>query len=147
MPRYGARVMRSSTARKGEIAVQRAILRALELGWTPSRPCVEGARYDLVMDAGATGLRRVQVKYCDHRPRGAGAYEVSLTRHCGGRDRRMYRYGSHEIDAVVAFLAADDVLAWLPAPLWAGRAAVTIRTSPARNGQRQGVHLLEHLRW
>ncbi len=139
--------MRSPTARKGEIAVHRAILRALELGYTPSRPCVEGARYDLVIDAGASQLARVQVKYCDHRPRNTGAYEISLTRHCGGRDRRLYRYGSEEIDAIVAFLAADDALAWLPAPLWAGRAAVTIRTSPARNGQRRGVHLLEHLRW
>ena len=141
-------MIRSPTARKGEIAVHRAILRALELGCTPSRPCVEGARYDLVIDAGAgRGLARVQVKYCDHRPRNTDAYEISLTRHCGGRDRRLYRYGSDEIDAVVAFLAADDALAWLPAPLWAGRTAVTIRTSPARNGQQRGVHVLERLRW
>jgi hypothetical protein len=140
-------MIRSATARKGEIAVHRAILRALELGMTPSRPCVEGARYDLVIDAGARALSRVQVKYCDHRPRGAGAYEISLTRHCGGRDRRLYRYADDEIDAVVAFLAADDALAWLPAPLWAGRAAVTVRTAPARNGQRRGVHLLDDLRW
>jgi hypothetical protein len=140
-------MIRSCTARNGEIAVHRAILRALELGFTPSRPCVEGTRYDLVVDRGGLGMARVQVKYCDHRPRGPDAYEISLTRHTGSRDRRIYRYGGDEIDAIVALLAAHDSLVWLPQTLWDGRTAVTLRTRPAANGQHRNVHMFDQYRW
>lgn len=127
--------------------MQRAVLRALELGFTPSKPCVEGARYDLVVDRGPAGLSRVQVKYCDHRPRHPGAYEISLTRHSGDRARRLYRYRGDEIDAIVAYLAGHDLLAWLPSRLWEERASVTLRCAPALNGQRAGVHLAADHRW
>jgi hypothetical protein len=140
-------MIRSCTARKGEIAVQRAILRALELGLTPSRPCIEGVRYDLIVDRGALGMARVQVKYCNHRPRSSDAYEISLTRHSGSRNRRLYRYGSDEVDAIVALLAAHDSMVWLPHELWNGRTAVTVRTRPAANGQRRNIHMLDQYRW
>lgn len=140
-------MLRPTTVRKGEIAVQRAVLRALELGLTPSKPCVEGARYDLVVDRGAAGLSRVQVKYCDHRPRQADAYEISLTRHSGDRKRRLYRYRCDEVDAIVAYLAGHDVLVWLPPSAWEGRASVTLRFAPALNGQRTGVRPASDYRW
>ena len=140
-------MLRSETVRKGEIAVHRTIIRSLELGHTPLRPCVEGARYDLVIDRGAGGLSRVQVKYCNHRPRCRDAYEISLTRHSGGRNRRTYRYLPHEIDAVVALLASHDLLVWVPAECLEGRSGITLRTAPARNGQRALVRMAADYAW
>ena len=140
-------MLRSNTVRKGEIAVHRAIIRSLELGQTPLRPCVEGARYDLVVDRGSDGLARVQVKYCDHRPRCRDAYELSLTRHSGGRKRRTYRYLQHEIDAIVALLASHDMLVWVPARSLEGRSSITLRTAPARNGQRARLQMASDYAW
>ena len=67
-------MIRSNTNRKGEIAVQRTILRALELGLNVCRPCIEGTRYDLAVERTDGLLERVQVKYCDHQPGRGGTY-------------------------------------------------------------------------
>ena len=140
-------MIRSNTNRKGEIAVQRVILRALELGLNVCRPCIEGTRYDLAVERQCGRLERVQVKYCDHRPGRDGTYQLSLTRHCGGRARRIYGYGRTEIAAVVGYLASHDCLVWLPAALWEGRTRIALRTHPARNGQRHGIHMARDYRW
>ena len=140
-------MIRSNTNRKGEIAVQRVILRALELGLNVCRPCIEGTRYDLAIERTTGRLERVQVKYCDHQPGRDGTYQLSLKRHCGGRARRVYGYGRTEIDAVVGYLASHDCLVWLPAALWDGRTRIALRTRPARNGQRRGTHMATDYRW
>jgi hypothetical protein len=140
-------MIRSDTVRKGEIAVQRTILRAIELGCTVCRPCLEGSRYDLVIERRQGVLERVQVKYCDARPGSSGSYALSLTRHTGGRARRIYPYSAREVDAIVALLASDDMLVWLPAPVWDGRSTLNIRTRPARNGQRSGIRMATDFRW
>ena len=92
-------------------------------------------------------LERVQVKYCDHQPGRGGTYQLSLTRHCGGRTRRIYGYGRGDIDAIVGYLASDDCPVWLPAALWEGRTRIALRTGPARNGQRCGIHMARDYRW
>src|SRR5208282_3424864 len=44
----------ADTTFKGEEATLRAILRVIELGGQPSRPVMEGGRYDLVLDLAGT---------------------------------------------------------------------------------------------
>jgi hypothetical protein len=138
-------VIRSDTIRKGESAVYRSVLRAIELGWTVSRPCVEGSRYDLVVDRGRGRMERVQVKYCERRH--GGAYELTLTRHSGGRTRRIYSYDESEVDAVAAYLAQDDLLVWLPVCEWNGRTAINLRIDAPRNGQRRSIRMAADFRW
>jgi hypothetical protein len=138
-------MIRSDTIRKGESAVYRSILRAIELGCTVSRPCIEGSRYDLVIDRGSGRMERVQIKYCERR-RG-GAYELTLTRHCGGRARRIYPYDASEVDAVVAYLAQDDLLVWLPVSEWNGRSAINLRIDAPGNGQRRSIRMAADFRW
>src|SRR5438309_2267143 len=52
---------RLATNLLGEFAVAKVFLRAIEKGWTVSRPMME-CRYDLILDDGLR-LYRVQVKY------------------------------------------------------------------------------------
>lgn len=49
---------------KGQLAIIKAELRALELGYVPSKP-IFNSRYDLVIDD-YTSLKRVQVKYANN---------------------------------------------------------------------------------
>lgn len=134
-----------TTIQKGDIALQRVILRAFELGYTVSKPCNEGSRYDLVVDDGLR-LHRVQVKYCDYQPR-EGVFHLVLHKHSGGYRRRLYTYTDAEIDAVVAYLPAVGQCVWLPPALWRGRHQVSLRTHPARNGQTSGVNLADAYLW
>jgi hypothetical protein len=101
-----------STAQKGELALLRALQRAVEKGWIASRP-TRDCRYDLVLDDGEH-LYRVQVKYAGRRaPHCAGAVSLDFTK--GGRQDRTYL--DQEIDAVIVYVAPSDSMVWFKSRL------------------------------
>lgn len=51
------------TQRKGDIAVSQAIATFTRMGFDVSLPVTESAPYDLILDTGNEGLKRVQVRY------------------------------------------------------------------------------------
>ena len=103
-----------STAQKGELALLRALQRAVEKGWIASRP-TRDCRYDLVLDD-SERLYRVQVKYAGRQPWDCrGVVSLDFTK--GGKRNRTYL--DREIDAVVVYVSPANVLVWL-GPGWAG---------------------------
>ena len=133
-----------STHQKGEVALLRTALRAIEKGFRPSRPLIEG-RYDLVVDDGAK-LHRVQVKYGAHRASTANAVEVDLRKQCYHHGP-VKRYRACEVDAVVVYVPSREKFYWLPPALFDGRACVTLRFATALNRQRSRTTPAENFEW
>ncbi len=131
-----------STVQKGELALVRVLLRALERGWVASRP-TRDCRYDIVLDDGHQ-LYRVQVKYCARRAFNCqGAVNLDFT--MGGRKNRGY--STDEIDAVIAYVAPSDTLVWLEPKMFHGRKNIQLRYAPTLSGQKQRCLLVTDLAW
>jgi hypothetical protein len=92
-----------------------------------------GTRYDFAFDLG-TRFLRVQCKWA--RRQG----EVILVRCFSSRRGRDHflrlRYTSEEVDAIAAYCPDVDRCYFLPAAVIVGRAQISLRLAPPRNGQR-----------
>jgi prevent-host-death family protein len=103
------------------------------------KPLTEHERYDLVLGIGGR-LYRVQCKW------GTRKGEVISVRrrssyHSPTRGYVTSTYDASEIDAVAVYCAALRRCYLLPIDLVAGRGAVALRLSPARNSQRAALNL------
>lgn len=130
---------------KGTLAEQKVILRAIELGYTVSKP-ISSARYYLILDKGK--LIRVQVKYGDGLSSNSqGAVSVSFrTWNNKGGGKKSKKYSTEEIDAICAYLPSVDKVVWLEPEKFAGKAACLIRIAPAKIKCGR-LNLLEDLVW
>ncbi len=137
----------NTTNRKGDIAQQKVVLRAFEKGIIPSKPLVDDSRYDFVFDVEGK-IRRVQVKYCDSRPKNSeNSYSVSLTKHTGGYSRKLYRYTKDDFDDLIVYFPSENRYALLPSKTWSDKSSVTIRFQPAKNGQKKNIILIDDYEW
>ena len=131
--------------RKGQIAVSKAQVRAIELGFNPCIPVMD-CRYDLVLDDGEK-LWRVQVKSTDHKPsHSTGAVTAQLTYETRQR-RRVVRYNEDEVDALVVYIPKIDRLCWFLPEIFAGKSALTIRIEPSKNKQKSRIILASDYFW
>jgi hypothetical protein len=125
-----------SSDQKGAIAEAAIVHAAVLLGIGVLKPLTEGVRYDLAFDL-RTRLLRVQCKWA--RRRG----DVVAVRCCStrrGRDAFLRRsYTSTEVDAVAAYCPDTEQCYLLPADLVDGRAELSLRLDPTRNGQKLGI--------
>ena len=129
---------RLATNFRGEYAVTRVVLRAMEKGWTPLRPLIE-CRYDLMLDDGIKAYR-AQVKYAGGKaPKQAnGVVPVGLKKwRSDGRPPIRY-YTAAEVDVVLVYVRAIDQILWFGPEIFAGKTMLQIRIEPTRNGQRKG---------
>lgn len=122
---------------KGNVAELAIATEAARLGLSVLKPLTEHERYDLALDLGSLILR-VQCKWATHDG------DVVLIRVGGSRtSRRGYvrsTYREDEIDAVGAYCEVLDRCYLLPASMVAGRHALSLRTSAARNNQRAAIN-------
>ena len=128
---------------KGGIAELAIALAAARLDIVVSRPMIEGARYDLVFDAGGP-LKRVQCKW---------ATRVGETVNINCRTSRATAsgyirstYSAAQIDAIAAYCLELDECWLIPISRVAGRKSLHLRLTPARNNQVVGVTLAETYR-
>lgn len=135
-----------TTCQKGDIAVLKVAMRALEKGWIPSRPIPESARYDIVLDDGER-LYRCQVKWADGSPKNGGSVICQLTRHNGSGVNTNRKYHSGEVDAVLVYLPKLDVLCWLEPEDFEGKSGVSLRYEPTMNGQTSGCIMVQDRLW
>lgn len=117
----------------GDIAVQHAILEALERGWGVSVPVGDRLPYDLIIDVGggSRGLFRCQVKSCHKEERGFAAN----TRRCKTNRKRyrIERYGRNDFDFALLFHPKDRIFYVVPIYTFlAYRSAVRISTRRAQ---------------
>ena len=130
------------TTFKGEEAVQRVILTAIQRGIAVSRPVLEGGRYDLVLDFGS--LKKAQVKYAGSGKDGTIRVPTAST-DCRGKKGKVYT--KQEVDLIVAYSPVTDKIYKLPASLWRGKRAVHLRYKPAKNNQTIGCILAQDWEW
>lgn len=135
--------MPSNTTIKGEVACLHFEMRAHEKGAIISRPTIE-CGYDRVVDWKGK-IYRVQVKYAGGRSSYAAGVAVAQLRRS---DRnKQQRYTGDEIDAIVCYLPQVGRICWLPAKVWEGKAAISIRYEPAKNNQHNGCFLADDYEW
>ncbi len=130
---------------KGQLAVSKAQVRAIELGYFPSVPVMD-CRYDLVLDDGKK-LWRVQVKYANRKPHhSTGAITAQLTYETRNR-RKIVTYNSSEVDALVVYLPKIDKLCWFPTDVFVGKRGLNVRIEPPKNSQTKKIILASSYFW
>jgi prevent-host-death family protein len=129
-----------STNHKGAVAEAKIAAVATELGVPVLRPIQERGRYDLAFEIGHR-LYRVQCKWAslDHEE---GVIKIQLQSSWyspAGYVRSTY--SEEEIDLVAVYCGDNDQCYLFSGAFAAGRRAVWLRVSPARNGQRACLNL------
>ena len=123
---------------KGNVAELAIATEAAKLGLSVLKPLTEHERYDLVL--GVTGrLFRIQCKW-GSRQGDVITVRLRSSYHSPTRGYVTTTYGSSEIDAIAVYCEALERCYLLPIELVAGRGAVTLRLSPARNHQRAALN-------
>jgi hypothetical protein len=124
--------------RKGDLAELKVAADLADRGCRISIPFGEDCDYDLIADYQGR-LHRVQVKHTrsDGRIVLVRYRSHSLT---NGRVRVTKRYTAKRVDWIAAYDCTTERWYYLPSrDLGAGRALLTLRLQPARNGQRIGI--------
>lgn len=136
------------TTKKGEIAVLKVTLRALEKGFIVSKPIVD-TKYDLIVDDGKE-RHRVQVKYANGKSsHSSGAVVVQTGTRKYKKTDHDYRtgYTSEDIDAILVYLPSVDKILWIGGDKFEGKRAITMRHEKSKNGQEKGINLVEDFVW
>ncbi len=129
--------------RKGNVAELAFAAEAARLGFEVYAPLTEHGRADLVLGIGGQ-LVRVQCKWAQMR-----GDVVFVPLQTSRRTRKGYArtcYTAEEVDAVGAY--CDDLKSsfLIPIDVVENKAAITLRLTPARNGQRAALNWAEHYR-
>jgi len=131
--------------RKAEIAMMKVGMRALQVGAFVSKPIFEGARYDYIIERDGK-LYRAQVKYADGKHhRAVGAVQVNLRKQI--KKDKNHPYNEGEVDALVVYVPKIDKLCWFGPEAFCGKQCLSIRISPAKNGQIKGCLAAEDYLW
>ena len=131
--------------RKAEIAMMKVWMRALQLGAFVSKPIFEGARCDYIIERDGK-LYRAQVKYADGKHKSTvGAVYVNLRKQI--KKDKNCPYSESEVDALVVYVPKIDKVCWFGPDVFCGKQGLSIRISPAKNGQIKGCLAAEDHLW
>jgi hypothetical protein len=131
--------------RKAEIAMMKVGIRALQLGASVSKPIFEGARYDYIIERDGK-LYRAQVKYVNGKNKTAdGVVVVNLRKQI--KKNKNSPYCEEEVDALVVYIPKIDKVCWFGPDVFCGKQSLSIRISPAKNGQLKGCLAAEDYLW
>ena len=129
-----------STNQKGAIAEAEIAAAAVRLGIVVLKPVAEHGRYDLAFEVGGR-LFRVQCKW-GSLTSSADVIKASLqTTRLTPAGYVRSPYTESEIDLVAVYCGRLDRSYLLPSAVACGRAAIHLRLSPPRNGQRACIKL------
>lgn len=123
---------------KGDLAELKVAADLIERGCHLSFPYGEDCDYDLIADMNGI-LHRVQVKYTesDGQTVLVRCRSHSLTK---GKIRQTKYYTAKTVDWIVAYDRTSDRCYYCSSrELGNGRCGLTLRLTPARNGQRMGI--------
>lgn len=126
-----------STNWKGQLAVSKVEVRAIELGYIPNRPLMD-CRYDLIIDKNSQ-LFRVQVKYASGNPTNSFGSVNARLAYETRRRRQVISYSDDEVDALVVYIPQLDKLCWFPTPVFVGKKMLSIRIIPSKNNQKSNI--------
>ena len=136
--------MKITTNMKGQIAMTKVELRALEKGYILSKPLFD-TRYDLILDSGKE-LLRIQVKYGDGvMPNSTGSIFVKL-----GYENRLgevFTYRKEEIDGLIVYIPKIDRVCFFPPKVFENKVKLSIRYVPSKNKQKKGIISAQDYFW
>lgn len=121
--------MNPTTNQKGQLAVSKAELRALELGYIPSRP-LYNCRYDLVIDKNNL-LQRIQVKYADGKSNNSNGNVVVKLEYID-RHNKVDTYHEDEVDALIVYIPKLNKLCYFPKNVFISKRKLNIRINKAK---------------
>lgn len=136
--------MKLTTNLKGQLAVSKTELRAIELGFLPSRPLFD-SRYDLIIDDGKS-LSRIQIKYANGKSKNSSG-NVVVKLEYENRKKQFYTYNETEVDALVVYIPEIDRLCYFPKLVFVGKRKLSIRLKPSKNNQKKGIILANKYIW
>lgn len=129
--------------RKGNIAELAIAAEAARLGLSVYKPLTEHERCDLVIGM-AGKLLKVQCKWAKLRG-GAVVVRLSTSRR-GPEGHIRTTYSAGDVDAVGAYCDELGESFLIPIQVVAGMHTISLRLTPARNGQRAALNLAEKYR-
>lgn len=112
---------------RGELAEMGFMFKAAGLGFGVAKPCGDSERYDFILDSGKR-LWRVQVK--STYVKRSHTYAINAM---GGR-RKTKAYTAEQIDALVAYIVAEDAWYVIPVEALAGRARLRFYPTGSQYG-------------
>ena len=136
--------MKVTSNMKGQLAVSKTELRALELGFLPSRPLFD-TRYDLIID-NHKDLIRAQIKYADGKSSNSSGVVVVKLEYID-RQNVTHTYNESEVDVLIVYIPKIDNLCYLPKELFIGKRKLNIRLFKSKNNQKKGVIAAEDYYW
>ncbi len=137
--------MKITTNVKGQIASSKAELRALELGFVPSKPIFD-ARYDMILDDLHGKLIKVQIKYADGKLTNSnGSVMVKLG--YANRRKQVFTYQKNEVDGLIVYIPKVDKLCFFPCSIFVGKEKIYVRYKPTSNGQKKGILFAKDYYW
>lgn len=138
------KVIKITTNIKGQLAVSKAELRALELGYLPSRPIFDN-RYDLILDD-LKSLKRIQIKYANGiSSHSEGAISVKLDYE--NRRKQFITYQPSEVDALIVYLPKIDKLCYFPLKIFQGKRRLSVRIEKPKNNQKTNIVYASDYYW
>ncbi len=130
---------------KGDLAELKVATDLLQRGHRIAIPYGEDCDYDLIADTGDR-LHRIQVKYTASGEKIVivRCRSISLT---NGKVRKHKYYTALSIDWIAAYHHCSDTCFYINASeLGGGKSTLTLRRTPARNGQRIGIRYADDYR-
>lgn len=130
----------ADSKRKGDLAELRVASDLIRQGHRVALPFGDDWDFDLVLSRDG-GFERVQVKYArwDGEVVPVRCRSHSMT---NGKVISVKHYTAEMIDWLAVYDETTDQCFYIPASfLGRGRSLIHLRLTPARNGQRTGVHL------
>lgn len=124
-----------TTNSKGDLAVAKVHLLAIEKGFIVSRPLSDSARYDLIVDDGV--LKRTQIKYADGKGSNGSQGVVRVGLEKKYKDKVLL-YSEKDIDLLLVYIPKIDRICAFKSDIFAERKNLYIRYQPAKNGQKNG---------
>lgn len=109
--------------------------RLIEDGWRVLNPIGDSHRYDLVAERDGKFIR-IQVKYATPKN---GALEINCR---SSNNWSVLHYTAKEIDVIAAFNPEDKSIYYIPVSK-INRSLFKLRIKPAKNKQKQKIHLKE----
>jgi hypothetical protein len=121
------------TKEKGDLGVSMVMADVLRRGHKVAVPVGEDWRYDLIVLRGSK-LERVQCKYVESD----GAVVLVRCRSCNNWS--VIKYTQSDVDWIATYDKTTDKVYYVPSRLLGdGRAFISLRLRPSKNGQVKGV--------
>ena len=130
----------------GQIAQNKAELRAIEKGYIVSKPIHECVRYDMLVDDG-NSIKRLQVKYAGGKQTNStGSCKVDFRKMSINGTKRKY-YTKDEIDGVLVYIPEIDEICYFPIEVIEYKTSLTIRYVDAKSNRTKDVTFAKDYIW